>query len=108
MAGQQFELSVVGNQQYNVGDDNVDVEVRFPDGSRYVATFFTLTNIATLFNKNRETGECLGGLYFWAADMIIVESLEPGTLVATVSGLLEDDEFFSAFSSVPNEGAIEE
>lgn len=102
-----YELTIVGLQEWDVLDDNIDVEVRFPDGRRYTATFFTLKNLESLFRKNRETGECLSGTYFWAVEMIIVENLECQTLTATVEGLLHDQEFESAFTRVPDEGAID-
>src|SRR5437773_12452056 len=38
----------------------------------WVATFFSYQNILSLANKNRVAGECLGGKYFVATDMILV------------------------------------
>ena len=78
-------------------DDNVDVEVHLPDGSRWGATFFTLKNIRTLMNRYRSTGECSGGLYFWAADMVLLEELTYGTIIATVEDLLAEGEFQMVF-----------
>jgi len=79
-------------------DENIDVEVTFETGARYVATFFTLENVRSLIEKNRRTGECLGGLYFWASDMIIVERLTFEIVSRTVSDLIDSGEFESAFS----------
>jgi len=93
MDGHLFKLTVVGPQQWDIHDDNIDVEVELPGGRRFVATFFTLQNIHSLFNKNLETGECSGGLYLWAADMILVKDLNLGTISATISSLLIDGEF---------------
>jgi hypothetical protein len=78
--------------------DNVDVEVVFDSGEFYVATFFTLENIRGLMEKNRRTGECLGGLYLWASDMIIVERLTLDAVSRTVADLLVSGEFGAAFS----------
>jgi hypothetical protein len=78
--------------------DNVDVEVVFNSGEFYVATFFTLENIRELMEKNRRTGECLGGLYLWASDMIIVERLTLDAVSRTVADLLASGEFGAAFS----------
>lgn len=47
-----FELVILsGINGLNAENDNVDVEVHFPTGENYVATFFTLNNIQTLFKK---------------------------------------------------------
>lgn len=61
-----------------VTDDNVDIEVRLPDGTRWSATIFTVDNLRSLMAKWRSTGENRG-LYVWAPDMIVVERLsDPG------------------------------
>ncbi|MCG8651333.1 MAG: hypothetical protein MI861_15950 [Pirellulales bacterium] len=97
-----FRLKVLGSQQWDSEDDNVDVEVKFEDGSRFTATFFTLRNLHSLFEKNKRTGECQKGTYLWATEMIVVEQLDERTMEMTVRGLLEDGEFSSAFTRVPN------
>lgn len=107
MVDSEFELTVVGRQEWDAFDDNIDVEVKFPDGRRYTATFFTLKNIESLFKKNRETGECLSGTYLWAVEMIIVEKLERTTLTSTVKALLHDGEFESAFTRASEVGVFD-
>ena len=84
-------------------DDNVDLEVRFGDGSRYAATFFTLNNLRSLFEKNRKTGEYKGGLYLWASDMVVVRDLSEASIAATVADLIAMGEFEAAFCKVPAE-----
>jgi hypothetical protein len=78
-------------------DNNVDVEVRLADGSRWSATFFTLANVQSLFEKYRTTGECRNGLYFFAVDMILVERLDEETIRETTDALLESGELNDAF-----------
>lgn len=97
--GQTYEVRFVphGANPHPV-DENVDVEVVFDSGAFYVATFFTLENVRGLIEKNRRTGECLGGLYFWASDMIIVERLTWAAVSQTVADLIASGEFESAFS----------
>lgn len=92
-----YEVEILDHGQLDPDDDNVDVFVSFPDGRRYVATFFTIDNIRSLFAKNRETGECDGGRYFWASDMIIVERLDRETIERSVADLIRVGEFESAF-----------
>lgn len=103
MADVDFELIKLGLQEWDIVDDNIDVIVELADGRRFTATFFTLKNIESLFRKNRETGECSSGTYFWAVDMILVEDLKRSTLEATVKGLLQDHELESALACIPDE-----
>ncbi|MCG3755187.1 hypothetical protein [Amycolatopsis sp. Poz14] len=56
--------------------DNVDVEVRYPDGSRWSATMFTLDEVDRIMRRWESTGECAGGSYFAVPDGLIVR--EPG------------------------------
>ena len=79
-------------------DENIDVEVVFEDGAQYVATFFTLENIRELFEKNRKTGECAGGTYLWASQMIIVRTLTLENVSNAVADLIATGEFESAFA----------
>lgn len=83
-------------------DDNVDVEVVLEDGRRFGATFFTIANITKLFEKNRRTGECAGGLYFWADHMIVVETLTSPVMERTTEDLLQTGEFEHVFELLPN------
>jgi hypothetical protein len=91
-------VRVVGTQVWDPSTDNVDVEVTLAEGGRFGATFFTLESVHRLFQKNRVTGECAGGLYLWAADMILVDLLTTEVIQKTVEDLLATGEFFSAFS----------
>lgn len=48
--------------------------------------------------KYKNSGECAGGLFFWAADMVIVNQLSERIICATIDRLLDDGEFVSVFS----------
>ncbi len=91
-----FKYHVLACQTWDIQDDNIDVEIELSDGSKYTATFFTLRNIRSLFEKNRATGECVSGLYLWSSSMILVENLESSTIERTIGGLLEEGELASA------------
>ena len=80
-------------------DGNLDLEVRFEDGSRYAATLFTLNNLRLLFEKNEQTGECRDGLYLWTSDMVIVKELTEVNSSETVADLIAQGEFEEAFSN---------
>lgn len=98
MRSSDFRVRVVGTQIWNPADDNLDVEVTFVDGSRFGATFFTLRNVERLFERNRVTGECGGGRYLWASNMILVQELTTEVIGKTVQNLLDSEEFFTAFA----------
>ncbi len=91
-----FEL-LITSDEFDIYDDNVDVEISL-DGDVYYATFFTLTNIKSLFKKNRNTGECRSGLYLWASDMILVETLSKDVIQHTVEDLITSGELYIACS----------
>jgi hypothetical protein len=79
-------------------DDNVDVFVWFETGAHYSATFFTPLNIQTLLAKYAESGECAGGLYHWAANMVVVARLTKENVERVVADLLSSGEFTGAFA----------
>lgn len=92
-----YVVEMLDHEKVNPVDDNVDVFVYFADGRKYVATFFTVANIQSIMRKDRATGECAGGLYFWASDMIVVERLDRETVERTVADLMRSGEFEKAF-----------
>jgi hypothetical protein len=100
-----FVARVVGPQVWDPVLDNVDVEVTMPDGRRFGATFFTLANVGRLFEKNRATGECRAGLYFWAVNMILVQELSMEVINRTIEDLLANGEFASAFAPLTSSEA---
>jgi hypothetical protein len=89
---------IIGGQLYT--DDNSDVIVTFSDDKNYVATFFTYDNVKTLTEKNKRTGELLGGKYFWASDMILVDRIDRDTIEKVVYDLIKEKYFDLLFKSV--------
>jgi len=81
-------------------NDNSDVIVTFSDDSRHVATFFTYQNIEHLRQKNRKTGECLSGKFFWASPMIIVDRIEREEIEGVIKHLISEDEFGLIFNQL--------
>lgn len=92
-----YVVEILDHGELNPDDDNVDVFVYFADGRKYVATFFTASNIQSIMRKDRGTGECAGGLYFWASNMIVVERLDRETIERAVADLMRSGEFEKAF-----------
>jgi hypothetical protein len=83
-------------QVWDPYDDNLDVRVHLTTGAVYCGTFVTMRNLDRLFAKNRTTGECAGGLYFWAENMIVVEILTMDVITRAVEDLLEVGELEEA------------
>jgi hypothetical protein len=81
-------------------NDNSDVIVTFENGERYVATFFTYQNIDWLRQKNRKTGECLNGKYFFATDLILIDKLNREEVINVINHLIKEDEFFTSFDKI--------
>ncbi len=84
--------------QWNPVDDNTDVLVTFDDRSRWVATFFSYANIATLVTSYRQSGEHLGGKYFWSSDMILVNEVSRKRIEEVVAHALLDETFTKMFT----------
>ncbi len=99
-------IRVVSPRPWDVADDNVDVEVCLSDGSVYGATFFTLGNLESRFEKNSRTNEYAGGLYLWAADMIVVRTLTQDAIERTVRDLLSQGDLESAFSLLTAQSSV--
>ena len=89
--------------QWTPADDNSDVIVTFENGERWVATFFSYRNILTLSEKNRATGGCLGGRYFCATDMILVDEVSRERVEEVVNEMLKQNDFTTYFARCSNE-----
>lgn len=101
LKGMHYKITVfAGSKGLDQLNDNVDVEVAFDNGTRYSATFFTLQNIQSLMDSYERSGECMKGLFFWAAEMIIVRTLSRQNIAKVVAALIKTDEFENAFSQI--------
>jgi hypothetical protein len=85
--------------EWDINNDNTDVIVEFDNGTRWIASFFTYNNISKLIEKNRKTGECLNGKYFWASDMILVDEVSRERIEEIIRHLISEDEFESIFTN---------
>ncbi|NNV03907.1 hypothetical protein [Brevibacillus sp. MCWH] len=96
----------IHSEPRDLHDDNLDVIVTLPDRTRWWGTFFTFDNIESLRQKNKKTGECLSGTYFYAVNMIICEDASRETIEKVVDDLLEKgilDKFMDRISDVTSE-----
>jgi hypothetical protein len=78
-------------------DVNSDVFVTLEDGSVWIASFFTYTNLESLIAKNRKTGEWLSGRYFWSSDMVFVDVFTRARVAEVIDEMIANLEFESAF-----------
>ncbi|WP_435623774.1 hypothetical protein [Flagellimonas sp.] len=81
-------------------NDNSDVIVTFENGEKFVATFFTYENIQWLRQKNMETGECLNGKYFYATDLILIDTLNRREILKVINHLIEEGSFKTVFDRI--------
>ncbi|HEV8429354.1 MAG TPA: hypothetical protein VGQ41_15745 [Pyrinomonadaceae bacterium] len=63
-----------------------------------MATFFAYQNILSIAEKNRQTGQCLGGKYLVATDMILVDEVSRERIEEVVADLLKEKDFERYFA----------
>jgi hypothetical protein len=93
-----IEAEEWGEGAWNPADEASDVIVTFADGRRWIASFVAYGHVATLVERNRESGENLGGRYLWASDLVLVDQVRRDSIEAVVADLMADGGFESAFT----------
>lgn len=91
-----FAVVVLSNGQWNVENDNIDIEAHLGDGRRFAATLFTIQNLAHLLAKFKESGECASGTFVWAVETIVMRDLSNESIRATVKELVSTGEIETA------------
>lgn len=75
----------------NEKNDNYDIEIAMDNGKRYSGSIFTLENIKSIMNKDKQTGESCHGLYFGGCkDLLIVETLSIDVIARLVASIYDD------------------
>ncbi len=75
---------------------NVDMWVTFADGQRWSGTVFTLDEARRLMDRWQDTGECLGGRYFYGWDDLIVRDPGIPAMVRVIDDLVATGAHISA------------
>jgi hypothetical protein len=70
--------------------ENVDAELRLPDGTRWSATFMTPREITKVLDRWRETGECGAGAFFQCPDLVIVPTGGVHAMVDAFRAILDN------------------
>ncbi len=86
--------------EWNPYDDSSDVIVTYENGEKWIASFFTYKNIHSLVEKNKLSGECLSGTYFWATDMILVDELSRSRVESVIDDLIREKELETVFDRI--------
>jgi hypothetical protein len=90
MAGADaFTLQLI-HEPGSLDDGNIDAIVTVPGRGRFGITFFTVANLRTLMDRYEQSGECDGGRWFWAVDMLFVRDLRRETLELAVAGAIRE------------------
>ncbi|MEV7509160.1 hypothetical protein AB0O57_14540 [Streptomyces sp. NPDC091201] len=82
---------------------NVDLFVTLNDGSRWTATVFTVAEVERLMKVLAESGEALGGRFFWVSDGLIVRDPGVDSMTDVIAGLIETDEFTTVFQRLEDD-----
>ncbi|MFH0519154.1 hypothetical protein ACHBTE_18535 [Streptomyces sp. M41] len=79
---------------------NVDMWVTFTDGQRWTGTVFTIDEARRLMDHHANTGECLGGRYFYCWDNLIVRDPGIPAMVEVIDQLVTTGDYRSALRPV--------
>jgi hypothetical protein len=97
----QFQINVpAGYQVQDSHNDNMDINVILDSGEVYSCTIFTLENIRMLMSNVKPPAR-----YFWAADMVIVDTMSVDCIKDAVRQLIADG--YLEFAST-NIGRVED
>lgn len=86
--------------EWSPTDDVTDAIVTLPDGTRWVGTFCAFAHLAQLRANCEASGECLGGKYLWASDLILIDDTSRPSIEAVLGDLVASGEYRSALSEV--------
>lgn len=96
----EIEAELWDPSDWSPADENTSVWVTLDDNSTWVASLYSYRNISSLTEKNRQTGECLSGKYFWGTDMILVDEISRSRIEEVIKHLVNNkpEEFKMIFS----------
>ncbi len=84
--------------QYDL--ENTDVIVVMENGEKFIAAFFAYKNIELLRRQYDENGEFLKGKYFWAKNMVLIDSCSKESILEVIKHLIEEGNFKDVFEKI--------
>ena len=81
---------------YSELDENSDVHFELDDGSKWCAEFFTFQNLISISNKNQNTGEYLGGQYFYSDKPIFISKMNKEVIISVLNDIICNESDLSA------------
>ncbi|MCH5184520.1 MAG: hypothetical protein J1F64_00200 [Oscillospiraceae bacterium] len=76
---------------YDKDDTNSDACFELSDGTKWCASFFTYRNLSSLSKKNRVTGECLSGQYFYADKPIFISEMSKELIISVLNDIIQTE-----------------
>jgi hypothetical protein len=76
---------------------NTDVVVSLDNGKKYIASFFTYSNIRDMHIHHKQSGDFLYGSYFWNKNMVLIENCSLEDIEPVVNDLIDEGNFNEAF-----------
>jgi len=95
-----LKYSVLCEQISNETNENADVIVEFDSGEKFWATFVTYKNLTMLTQKNKDSGECLAGKYFWTANMVLTSKINGSMIKSVIEDFIDNGQFELAFQKL--------
>ncbi len=80
-----------------------DAHVHAPDGRHWVGTVASMKAIETVMGWHRESGETLGGRYFWASDLLVIREPTEADAFDSIFDLIANGELDTCFDLASNE-----
>jgi hypothetical protein len=94
----KVRIKWLSSEELNPDFNIVDVILETGDGNKYSSNFITRRYLDYLFEKNKRTGECAGGVYFAVPNMVVIEKLTDEQVKRTIDDMvnnLEVEEYFT-------------
>ena len=76
---------------------NTDVIVYLESGQKFIASFFTYSNILDMQKLHQIDGSFLNGSYFWDRNMVLVKDCTMQAIGPVVNDLIDEGNFRYAF-----------
>ena len=80
-----------------VHDDNTDVVVSLGSGELFLASFFSYASIERYRIENVNSKYFLGGKYFWAKGMLLIDNCSKENIHLVVNHIFNEGNFIEIF-----------